>query len=295
MLSTRIRFLTAGVLLLAIAACDSSAPPAEYDAPAEGLARIGIAQTDSIASAASQPDQSSPEAAAQGEAGALLAYRYDMGISAPASRVKGLVAAHENACRQAGPQTCQILGSSTRQWGEDQISGSLNLRATPDWLAAFRASIAKDAKNVGGRITADTVQAEDLTRLIIDVEARLEAKKTLRERIRALLATSEGSLADVLAAERALSDVQGEIDAMTAQLKAARARVDMSTLHISYASDPKTSGGAFRPLTRAFGDFGRASIQSIADAVTFIAKAWPFFILLLVALTIMRFWWRRRK
>jgi hypothetical protein len=139
------------------------------------------------------------------------------------------------------------------------------------------------------------VYAEDLTQYIVDMDARLEAKLTLRERIRNLLETQEGSLSDVLAAERALADVQGEIDSMTAQLEAARARVSMSALSISYTSDPETATGVFKPLVDAFGDFGRTSVRSLANAVNFVAGAWPFIILVIVALFFLRGWWTGRR
>jgi hypothetical protein len=171
----------------------------------------------------------------------------------------------------------------------------LNLRAEPKWLETFRGGVASDAEKSGGELTSNTVSTEDLTQYIIDNSARLEAKKALRERIKNLLETREGTLNDVLAAERALAEVQGEIDSMTASLEAAKARVAMSALSISYSSDPETSYSMFKPLTEAFKSFGRVSMQSLADTVNFIARTWPFFILGLVVLAIVRIWWRGRR
>ena len=230
-------------------------------------------------------------------AGVMLAYSYSMGIEAPKGAIAPLVAAHERACVEAGPKICQVMGSSVNSYGEDQVSGYLSLRAEPKWLETFRGGVASDAERSGGELTANTVSTEDLTQYIIDNSARLEAKKTLRERIRTLLETREGALNDVLAAERALAEVQGEIDSMTASLEAAKARVAMSALSISYASDPETSVSMWKPLSEAFSAFGRTSLQSLADAVNFIARTWPFFILGLIVLGILRVWrlGRRRK
>jgi len=203
--------------------------------------------------------------------------------------------AHQQQCIDAGPAVCQVLGSSVNSWGDDSVSANLNLRAAPQWLEGFRGGIASDADEAGGKLTSNTVRADDLTQYIVDMDARLEAKKTLRDRIRVLLETNEGSLSDVLAAERALSDVQGEIDSMTAQLRTARARVAMSALNISYQSDPETSVGVFKPLMQAFGDFGRTSVESLAEAVRFVARSWPFFIVLMIVLAVLRGWWRGRR
>lgn len=228
-------------------------------------------------------------------AGVMLAYSYSMGVTAPKGAIAPLVAAHERACVAAGVKVCQVLGSSVNSYGEDQVSGYLNLRAEPAWLETFRGAVASDAEKSGGELTSNTVSTEDLTQFIVDNSARLEAKKALRERIKTLLETREGSLNDVLAAERALADVQGEIDSMTASLEAAKARVAMSALSISYASDPEKSYSMFKPLAEAFSAFGRTSMQSLADTVNFIARTWPYFILGLIVLAILRIWWRGRK
>ncbi len=242
-------------------------------------------------------EPSAPPPSQEGSAGAgvMLAYSYSMGVSAPKGTISPMMNAHQQQCVDAGPAVCQVLGSSVNSWGEDSVSANLNLRAAPAWLETFRGGIASDADKSGGKLTSNTVRTEDLTRYIVDMDARLEAKKALRDRIRVLLETNEGSLSDVLAAERALSDVQGEIDSMTAQLRAARARVAMSSLNISYQSDPETSTGVFKPLIQAFGDFGRTSVASLAEAVRFVARTWPFFIVLMIALAVIRGWWRGRR
>ncbi|MFZ5616268.1 MAG: DUF4349 domain-containing protein [Pseudomonadota bacterium] len=291
------KFALAGCsALFLIAACSREE---NYKSAAEAEA-YDDAITVSAGRAAS-PAAAPPEPGPGGDAanaGVMLAYSYSMGVEAPKEAIAPLVSAHERACIDAGVKICQVMGSSVNSYGEDQVSGYLNLRAEPKWLETFRGSVASDATKAGGELTANTVSTEDLTQYIIDTGARLEAKKTLRERIKTLLETREGSLSDVLAAERALSEVQGEIDSMTASLEAAKARVAMSALSISYSSDPETSYSMFKPLTEALKAFGRTSMLSLAETVNFVARAWPFFILGLIVLGVLRLWWtgrRRRK
>lgn len=287
--------LAGSSILVSVAACSreesyKSAPVADA-VMAEGAAsRVAYAGDGII-----MPPEPPPPGGDVANAGVMLAYSYSMGISAPKGAVAPLVAAHERACVEAGPKICQVMGSSVNSYGEDQVSGYLNLRAEPQWLEKFRGGIQSDAEKSGGKLTANTVSTEDLTQFIIDNTARLEAKKTLRERIRNLLETREGALNDVLAAERALAEVQGEIDSMTASLEAAKARVAMSALSVSYSSDPETSVSMWKPLGEAFSAFGRTSMQSLADAVNFIARTWPFFILGLIVLAVLRIWWRGRR
>ncbi|MEM9495443.1 MAG: DUF4349 domain-containing protein [Pseudomonadota bacterium] len=288
---TKVSRLAVAASALVLAAACEGVDEAAYVQSVDAEADMVLAERKASSGVSAAP----PEQQAEAQAGAMLAYSYSMQIAAPKEAVKPMMSAHQEACMAAGPDVCQILGASTNRWGDDQVAGHLNLRAAPAWLETFRGEIVSDAEKVGGKLIDNTVRAEDLTRYILDMDARLEAKKTLRDRIKNLLETSEGSLSDVLAAERALSDVQGEIDSMTAQLRAARARVAMSSLTISYASDPETSIGLFKPLREAFGDFGRMSVASLADAVRFVAKAWPYFIILMIVLVILRSWWRGRK
>ncbi len=286
--------LLASVAALTLAACDNGASGDYQSAPAASMGRV---QSESFDGAKiSEPAPPPQPGQEPGEtAGVLLAYSYSMGIEAPKTAVPALKDAHEKACTEAGPKLCQVLGSSLNVYGEDQVSAYLNLRAEPAWLETFRGAISADADKAGGRLTSNNVNTEDLTTYIVDLEARLEAKLALRERIKNLLETRDGSLSDILAAERALAEVQGEIDSMTAQRAAARARVAMSALSISYQSDPVTSVGLFAPLTDAFKSFFRTSIASLAAAVDFVARSWPFFLVGLAALFVLRGWWRGRK
>ncbi len=286
--------LLAGAAALVLAACDGGGGYENFESSRGGVMMEEAAPAPAkMAGDGSQ--QRGPETEPGAEAGLMLAYSYSMGIEAPKQAVPGLKAAHEKACLNAGPKVCQVLSSSVNTWNDDSIYASLNLRAAPDWLAGFRETISADAGEAGGRVTSNNVNAEDLTSYIVDLDARLEAKLALRDRIKELLESREGELSDVLAAERALADVQGEIDSMTAQRAAARARVDMSALSIYYQSDPATSSGVFKPLVQAFKDFFRTSVASLASAVNFVARAWPFFLIALGVLFILRGWWRGRK
>lgn len=294
------RGVLAAAALLAFGAGGCSREAAAPAPAKSAVSRGGYAGADMAASEAMPPAPPPGGGGAPAQAGVMLAYSYSMGIEAPKAAIAPMVAEHERKCVEAGTAVCQVLGSSVQTYGEDQevVSGYLNLRAEPEWLAGFRAEIASDASNAGGVLTANTVSTEDLTQYIVDTEARLAAKKALRERIRQLLETREGSLNDVLAAERALSEVQGEIDSMTAQLEAAKARVAMSALSVSYQSDPETATSMFKPLADAFGDFGRNSMTALAGVVTLVSTTWPFFILGLVVLWILYAWLRglrRRK
>src|SRR5262249_8913389 len=156
------------------------------------------------------------------------------------------------ACQQAGPRLCQLIGSSRSGDPETYVSGMVQMRGEPGWLRHFMGGLERQADEAGGRIISQSTSTEDLTRSIVDTEAQLRAKKTLRDRLQQLLASRPGRLSDLLEAERALAQVQGEIDAIESGLTVMRTRVAMSELTLSYESETEPlRSDLFEPLTEA--------------------------------------------
>ena len=206
-----------------------------------------------------------------------LAYSYAYTLETPTSEVAGLAARHEAACVQAGPQRCQVIGSSTQTYGEDQRMATLEIRAEPGWLAAFRNGLAEDAEAADGRIADSSTSSEDLTRALIDTEAHLRAKTALRDRLQTMLATRDGNLQTVLEVERELARVQAEIDSATSTLEVMRARVAMSRLTLTYQSRGVLApDDATAPLSSALNNALSLFMMGLAGIVTVLAFALPF-------------------
>jgi hypothetical protein len=206
----------------------------------------------------------------------LLAYSYSATLSLPTDNVAKTMKAHEQRCIAAGPALCQVVAANSQKAGDD-MRANLNLRATPTWLGTFRNGLEQDAKGADGKVEAQGVTSEDLTRNITDSEARLRALKALRTRIEALIASRPGKLSDLLEAERELARVQGEIDSFESNLSVMRARVNMSTMEITYQSRALAVGdGTFSPLGAAITGFFGVMAQSLAALITFFAAILPF-------------------
>ncbi|MDQ0464649.1 hypothetical protein QO010_002433 [Caulobacter ginsengisoli] len=209
-----------------------------------------------------------------------LAYSYSYGISASPKGVRGLLAAHQAACAAAGLNRCQVVSSTVNEMGEDRVRATLSFRATPDWLKTFRAGIEGQARDAGGKVNRADVTSEDLSRQLVDTEAALRAKTTLRDRLQNLLATRPGKLSDLVELEQALSNVQGEIDTTTSELAMMRARVAMSDVTIGYESGGVLAPqGVMSPLTDAIGDFVGILAGTIGLMIRFIAVAAPWVLL----------------
>jgi hypothetical protein len=230
------------------------------------------------------------------QAGTLLAYSYGASIETPARNVRDLMNGHEAACREAGPALCQMLSANVNESGPDYVYGNLSLRAEPRWLEGFRNGLEGDAEAADGRLTGTTVYAEDLTRLIVDTEARLRAQRILRERLEALLSTQTDDVGDLLAVERELARVQGDIDSQASQLEVMRRRVAMSTLDLSYSSAPAPlSQNAFAPLGRALNEFFAVFAEAAGLIVRIVAFLIPWAIIGVPALWGLRRLWRARR
>jgi len=103
-----------------------------------------------------------------------------------------------------------------------------------------RATLRVPAKNLNqtlgsletiGFVTSRSVSGEDITEQYVDVEARLKNRIALRDRLQKLLDKATG-VKDVLAIEKELNRVQGDIDSMQARMKVLKGRVDFATINL---------------------------------------------------------------
>lgn len=273
------------VAALGAAACSPAGPQmAAQEAKVEAAAPAGLAGEGGEASGRIMP-QPAPQ----------LAYEHQMRLVAPASAVSRLLNSHRDACAVHGAGRCQIItAASSIERGEARAS--LVLRAESGWLKAFRAGLADDLARAGGRIEEAATTSEDLTQQIIDVEARVLAQRTLRDRLQALLAGKPGKLAELLEVERELARVQAELDAAVSTLQVYRTRVATELLTITYRSAPSVAGAnAWRPLTNALEGGAGVIAASLGVLITLIAAALPVAALLLPGAWLLRRFLRRRR
>jgi len=236
-----------------------------------------------------------PEAGAQ-----FIAYSHSLGLRLPVDRVEPVMMAHVAACQSAGTAVCIVTRSDLNNQSDDYVSASLTLRARPDWIETFLAGIDAEAEGAGGEVSYRNTSAEDLTRVIIDTDARLGAQKTLQSRLETLLESREGTLSDLLAIERELARVTAEIESIESSLRALRLRVSMSQLSVGYETRySPTAPQRFNPLGAALGDFFYNLSSGLAGVITAFAVGLPWLFLLGLMLFIwLRLIWpriRRKK
>lgn len=289
------RRLLLGLSAAALIACQDGS---DYSGQMDTMAEADFAPVVQSEAPQAMRKTSAPSNSDKGAdpAGVYLAYRYGYGLVMPSSAVKSTSDKHIQICRDAGPSNCQITGSNTHSYSDDDIRANLSLRAEPAWLETFITGMKTDMSDVDGRIESANTSVEDLTRALLDTDARLKAQITLRSRLQNLLETRNAKLPDLLALEREIARVQAEIESATANLKSLRARVSMSVVNINYTSErTAVSRSAVSPIGEAIKDFIGIISEGLAGVIRFIAYMLPWILfVLLPGLFMLRWFWRRR-
>jgi hypothetical protein len=122
-----------------------------------------------------------------------------------------------------------ITTSLAGEVGSERISDgwtTLSLRVPTAALDAALDSFAQL-----GRITRRTVTAEDATATAVDLDARVRNLEAALDRLRALYSRTD-DVADIVALEREVARIQGELDSLTARLAVLRGSAAMSEISV---------------------------------------------------------------
>ncbi|MDP3661130.1 DUF4349 domain-containing protein [Phenylobacterium sp.] len=224
-----------------------------------------------------KPANAAPETTAPAPFTPMLAYRYRYAVFASADSVRALIARHESRCAAAGPTTCQVVLSSVTDQGPGDIVAKLLIRATPVWVEHFRSGVDGETKDVGGKLGQTLAESEDISRPIIDNDATLRAKTTLRDRLQRILDQRPAKISDMLEVERELARVQGELDVLQSELTMMRSRVATSEIEIHYRSAGMAPPAGVRtPLSLALRDMPGIVVETLATILRVIAAAVPW-------------------
>lgn len=255
----------AGVLVLA--GCEQAAedragetaaeavPMAAAEPEAEASAAAGIADVRTSLDVAPAPI-------------ARIAYGFAYALSVPRDRGAELMSRHELTCAAAGPGFCQVI-SAQADWSSRRQGGRLELRGQPDWINRFRAGLAADARDAGGRLETAVTEGEDLTTRIDAADQGVRTEADLVARIRDLQARRGGTLEQRLAVEKELADLRRRQDALALEARQLDTRVRTATLTIDYRQ-----GGALaadsptRPVVQALQDAFGLSMGMLAFLIT---------------------------
>ena len=238
---------------------------------------------------AAMPMMESPASAQQPAGNAQqIAYSYDYGFQVDADELTQLQLRHIALCDELG-NACRVLNRAS-SGNADYGYGNIRMEVEAARARAFGESLAEATEGLDAEQISIGVSGEDLTKSISDSEAHLAGRRLLRERLMEILRTRQGSVGDLVEAERAVAEVNEEIDAAASNLALMRGRVAFSTLDITY--DPELGEytlGFLPPIKYAISTVGTTLGMTIAALIYLVVALIPItgFVLLL------RWLWRK--
>ena len=138
-----------------------------------------------------------------------------------------------------------------------------------------------------------TISQRDVTEEFVDLNARLKAKRTLEKRYLELLAKAK-NVKEMLEIERELSKIREEIEAKEGRLQYLQSQVSESTISIYFyktIADRGVTVSYGRKVINAF----KNGWSNISEFLLGLLHVWPFIILVVLSIFMIRRWRKKRK
>ncbi len=225
-----------------------------------------------------EPDPAPAPAAA----GAQIAYSYTVSYVFDRPTVAQVQGEQLALCRGLGNARCMVVRSTLHAPG---IGGGTNAGVAADVAAGAADDVAMllvDARLVtgfnqrldalaragGAHLSERQSTAEDVTRQVIDANAKVRAKQALADRLLTIIRSAKGNVGELVQAERAYATTQEELDAARQEQASLAQRVAMSPVTINYRyDDPSASRGVIANSLRSAGDTLANSLAAMIDVI----------------------------
>ena len=281
--------LTAALLLAGCGKQPASAP-VMFDIKGES-AEGAMNAADAVTAAEAAPGEAAPVPTADPR----IAYKYRHGYRLDANNVGSVQQAHLALCDKLGTAHCRVVSMERASSEGDFIRASLNLQVDASKARAFGAALDKVVGDAGGDVSDRGIEAEGLSKQMVDTQARIKAKQALADRLLVLLQNRSGKVGELVEAERAFADAQEELDAARSWMAEMQQRVSFSAIEISYNSSAPSDNGLWRPIRDSFASAGQTVGNSIGGLISFIAIVLPWLLALLGAIwSVRRLGWGKR-
>ncbi len=165
--------------------------------------------------------------------------------------------------------------ASARSRNEDGSSaGSIEMRIPP----AKAGNVMEKLRSLG-LVMNESSSGEDITEEYVDLEARLKNMKASENRLQGLLLRQTQKLADVLAVERELTRVRGEIEAYEARKRSWDTLTALVTFHIELREPAGAAPTFYRlwnPVRTAFAEAAVIFAESLRSMIVFAGSILPW-------------------
>jgi len=135
---------------------------------------------------------------------------------------------------------------------------------------------------------------KDVTEEFIDLDARLKSKRALEARYLQLLAKAK-NVKDMLQIERQIATIREEIEAKQGRLKYLNNKVNLSTLHITFYEITPVEKSKSQSFGVRIWNATKGGVIGVGEFIIRILYVWPFIIVGVVLLYIIRKKIRNRK
>ena len=189
-----------------------------------------------------------------------IAYRYALGFRMDGDAIKPLQNRHADMCEALGVNRCRIISMRQAEREGNYSYGSLNIAVASSIARDFSKELEESSGSVEAELVSSSIDGEDLSKQIVDTEARLRSRELLRDRLMDVLRSRRGTVAELVEAERSVAQVNQEIDQARSWLTEMRGRVAFSQMSITYeagAPEAVDQGGGFSgPIYSAWNALG---------------------------------------
>jgi len=187
-------------------------------------------------------------------------------------------------------------------------AAQLSISGDPSSRGSLRASLRIPVSEVDsalselkalGHVEQESQSGEEVTMQHADLAARISNALETEARLKDILRTRTGKVADVLEVEQQISQTRGQIEQMEAELKTLEARVDFASVSLTLSTEFKDRVGELSPSART--RIRNASVSGYRDLretviglIVWILESGPGIVLWAALLASPSFWiWRR--
>lgn len=255
--------LSAFLLLPSLTACDSLLPGAGFEASdAVDTARVFLE--------AQKLDPRGFQALASTRTTVGLPEPKLVRIAELRVRVDAVEAAVRAATRIAAESGGLLASARVSQDDANRRDAQVNLRVPDD-----RFTQTLQALEALGDVRSKSSSTEDITRQYVDLGVRLAVKQETAQRLRHLLATRTGRLADVLEAERQLDRIVAEIEQLKGEQRYYDHQVALSSITVVlFEPGAGLQSRNAAPIREAF----QASLNTLATSVAWLVYCTTFLV-----------------
>ena len=170
---------------------------------------------------------------------------------------------------------------------EHSSSYNLTVRVPCDNFDGFVA----DVEAGKGKIESKSMYINDVTAEYIDLETRLDTKRSYLARYKELLKSAK-SVQEIVSIEDKIRSLEEEIDSTVGQLKYLSNQVDYSTLHLNLRHDDANYDPHHPEHGQSVGQRLWQSLQGgfrgLVDCLFFLVRIWPAWLIAALVLWLMR-------